>query len=216
MRASRNEQRFWRTVLEAHNPGWRLHVPKDSVLEGLSDYDVHVYVVDTSTGWTGAATMKTPEFKRLAAASASMASYQRSLPNDVLGSITHQLKKNPQPNPDSEDAYELLLGAASNLTLTKTYQLAKEKAGLSGHWVYVVYRLQNQQYEARPFYMKGQSPGLLPAEQLQATVLQIVSIDTKPTTTATVNRNIMAGGGAVLCKAFNPSPQSPEAPSPRS
>jgi hypothetical protein len=199
-----NEQKFWRTLLEASNPGWKLHVPEGDQLEGLADYDVAIYVVDTSTGWTTAGMLKAAEFGRVAQAVGQAAKSMRKIGGGITAGIWKILGTSPQPGANSPEAHEALVSACADMSLTKTFLVVQQQTGgFAGHWVYLVYRLKSGQRIGRPVYFGRSSPGLMDRGDLEFGIAKIIALDTDPASPASVARDLRAGGGAVLCEAFD-------------
>lgn len=165
-RKMNNEQKFWRSLLETRNPGWKLHVPEGDQLEGLAEYDVAIYVVDTSTGWTTAGMLKAAEFGRVAQAVGQAvgqaAKSMRKIGGGITAGIWKVLGASPQPGANSPEAHEALVSACADMSLTKTFLVVQQQTGgFAGHWVYLVYRLRSGERIGRPAYFGRRSPGLM-------------------------------------------------------
>ena len=97
----------------------------------LASYDVQIYVVDTSTGWTGAGAMQASGF---AAAARLPAETGLTLENvtDMAGKSITMLGRD-QPEAGAPDLAKCLQLTAAALTGTQTFDQVRATADLSGH-----------------------------------------------------------------------------------
>ncbi|MDF2461952.1 MAG: hypothetical protein K0Q43_187 [Ramlibacter sp.] len=202
-----NEQKFWRSLLHARSPYWKLHIQAGDRIEGLAEYDVAIYVVDTSTGWTAAGMLKTPEFQHIAQAVGQAAKSMRKIRGGLSAGIWQVLGEAPQPAASSPEAHEALVSACADMALTKTFvQVKQQTGGVAGHWVYLVYRLQSGERIGRPVFFGRPQMGLIDQNDLEFSICKIIALDTDPASQASVARDLRAGGGPILCDTFNPFP----------
>lgn len=196
-----HEKDFFERMTATALPGWDIklqpHLQPGQM--DLTSYDVHIYVVDTSTGWTGAGAMQTSGFAAAA-----------RLPAEIglsLGDVTDLAGKSitvlggVQPVAGAPDLAQCIQLTAAALTGTQTFEQVRASADLSGHWVYVAYRMHDASTIARPVFFRSKTPGFIPAEALYQVVRQIVSQDGRSSNSA-VGRMLKRAGGPILDAKF--------------
>lgn len=197
---STNEKRFFEQVAQTANAGWTLKLAGYLTPGGmnLSDYTALLYVVDTSTGWTGAGAMTVDGFA-LARASAQASGGTTEQMADSTGTLISKLGREDAPH-DSPELAQCLQVMAAALTGTQTFEIAKP-TGLDGHWVYIGYGCWTAPpFAARCFSEVG-GQGFIPPEALSDVVRRVVVQDTKATG-STVGRMLKRAGGALLAEIY--------------
>lgn len=195
------EERFFERLAGIALPGWDVKLQphmKPGQMD-LASYDAHIYVLDTSTGWTGAGAMQASGF---AAAARLPAETGLTLENvtDMAGKAITMLGRD-QPDAGAPDLAQCLQLTAAALTGTQTFDQVRATADLSGHWVYVAYRMHDASTIARPVFFRSRSTGFVPVDALYQVVRQVVSQDSKSTSSA-VGRMLRRAGGAILDARF--------------
>ena len=197
-----HEKNFFERLAGTALPGWdiKLQPHMEPGQMDLASYDVHIYVVDTSTGWTGAGAMQASGFAAAA-----------RLPADIglsLGDVTDLAGKSItvlgglQPAAGAPDLAQCIQLTASAVTGTQTFDQVRAGADLSGHWVYVAYRMHDASTIARPVFFRSRAAGFLPVEALYQVVRQVVSQDRQSSTSA-VGRMLKRAGGPILDARFS-------------
>ena len=205
-----NEARFWRdTVLTQLHPGWTLALG-DNARSGsidLANSTAAIYLVDTSSNWrlaglTRPADMlaleeqiragKIPVDRIMSAAGWAVA--------ENAGQLLSQTEQ--EAARDAEYAVKVTVGA---LVQTQCYELAKQsQSGLSGHWLYLVYRMRDGSVIGRPAMlpMKPSPFPLLRPEALEGCVRHILQADASASVaTSAIARRLHESGGPILADA---------------
>ncbi len=195
-----NEKRFFEQIAQTSNEGWTLklaaHLTPGEM--NLSDYNALLYVVDTSTGWTGAGAITVDGFG-LARASAQASGWTTDQMADSTGALISKLGREGAPH-DSPELAQCLQVMAAALTDTQTFEIAKP-TGLDGHWVYIGYRMLDGSTICRPLFFRSGGQGFIPPEALTDVVRRVVVQDTKATN-STVGRMLKRAGGALLAEIY--------------
>lgn len=207
MSTTSNEARFWRdTVLSTVNPGWRLSLG-DAARSGRPEFaqlTAAIYLVDTSSDWRLAGMTEPSDMlaieqrirsgeidgKRIADAAGWCV-----LDNSRPGTREHDRDEAA----NAEFAIKLAVGA---LVQTRCYELAKAgPCGLSGHWMYLVYRMRDGSSVARPAMapVRATPFSLMEPSMLEASIARIVHADTSAAAhTSSIARRLHESGGAIL------------------
>lgn len=92
--------------------------------------------------------------------------------------------------------------ALSALTQTRTFSRVQEVQGkLAGHWLYLVFQLRDASAMGRPVFLgSGPSTGLKSADEVQASVIQVLHAD--QVSKGFVADQVSRCGGHVLCDAY--------------
>ena len=196
-----NERTFFERLTSTALPGWdvKLQPHLQPGQMDLASYDVHIYVVDTSTGWTAAGAMQTSGFAAAARIPAETGLTLENVTDMAAKSITALGRE--QPAADAPDLVQCIQLTAAALTGTQTFDQVRASADLSGHWVYVAYRMHDASTIARPVFFRTKAPGFLPVEGLYQVVRQIVSQDGR-SSGSTVGRMLKRAGGPILDRKF--------------
>lgn len=195
------EQTFFERLAGTTLPDWdvKLQPHMQPGQMNLASYDVQIYVVDTSTGWTGAGAMQASGF---AAAARLPAGTGQSLEDvtDMAGKSITMLGRD-QPEAGAPDLAQCIQLTAAALSGTQTFDQVRATADLSGHWVYVAYRMHDASTIARPVFFRSRTTGFLPIDALYQVVRQVVSQDSK-SASSTVGRMLKRAGGPILDARF--------------
>ncbi|MRD49690.1 hypothetical protein GHT07_20665 [Caenimonas koreensis DSM 17982] len=196
------EHRMWRELMQRANPGWSFSVGRHAQLgQGALSLDTFVYLVDVATAWSVAGGLAESEFRRLLRAleaAPAMAASARDGANGIREAADANLAR------DTEEAEGLIVTALAALTQTQTFVRAREaqQGRLTGHWLYLVYRLRDGSVLGRPGFATQGMPGLLSPERLHGLVVQTVAVDTGASGPTSVGRMIAAGGGAPVAEIY--------------
>jgi hypothetical protein len=195
-----NEKRFFEQAAQTANAGWTLklaaHLTPGTM--NLSDYTALLYVVDTSTGWTGAGAITVDGFA-LARASAQASGWTADQMADSTGALISKLGRENAPH-DSPRLTQCLQVMAAALTNTQAFEIAKP-TGLDGHWLYIGYRMLDGSTISRPMFFRSGAPGFISPDALTDVVRRVVAQDTKATS-SNVGRMLKASGGALLAGIY--------------
>ena len=195
------EERFFERLAGIALPGWDVKLQphmKPGQMD-LASYDAHIYVLDTSTGWTGAGAMQASGFAAAARLPAETGLTLEDV-TDMAGKSITMLGRD-QPEAGAPDLAKCLQLTAAALTGTQTFDQVRATADLSGHWVYVAYRMHDASTIARPVFFRSRTTGFLPIDALYQVVRQVVSQDSK-SASSTVGRMLKRAGGPILDARF--------------
>ena len=196
-----HEKFFFERLAGTALPGWDIklqpHLQPGQM--DLASYDVHIYVVDTSTGWTGAGALQASGFAAAARLPADIGLSQEDVADLAARSIT--MLGGLQPVAGAPDLTQCIQLTAAALTGTQTFDQVRASADLSGHWVYVAYRMHDASTIARPVFFRSRAPGFLPVDALYQVVRQVVSQDRQSSTSA-VGRMLKRAGRPILDARF--------------
>lgn len=197
-----HEKDFFERLAGTALPGWdiKLQPHMQPGQMDLASYDVHIYVVDTSTGWTGAGAMQASGFAAAARLPADIGLCLRDV-TDLAGKSITMLGRD-QPAAGAPDLAQCIQLTAAALTGTQTFDQVRAGGDLSGHWVYVAYRMHDASTIARPVFFRSRSTGFLPVDALYQVIRQIVSQD-GGSSSSTVGRMLKRAGGPILAGKFS-------------
>lgn len=195
------EKRFFETLAGTDAESWtvKLEPHMQPGAMDLAKYTSRLYIVDSSTGWTGAGAI-TPDGFAVAVEQGRAAGLTGTQLADVLGGLVSRLGRE-QPtagDPEISRCLQLMAGA---LTSTQTFEIAKGR-GLDGHFIYVGYRMLDGSTICRPIFFNGGPAGLVAADTITDMVRRVVVHDHK-TPDSTVGRMLKRSGGALLAGIYN-------------
>ena len=197
-----HEKDFFERLAATALPGWDIklqpHLQPGQM--DLASYDVHIYVVDTSTGWTAAGAMQTSGFSAAARLPAETGLTLENVTDMATKSITELGRE--QPAADAPAVVQCIQLTAAALTGTQTFDQVRASADLSGHWVYVAYRMHYASTISRPVFFRTKAPWFLPVEGLYQGVRHIVAQDGR-SSSSTVGRMLKRAGGPILDARFS-------------
>lgn len=216
------EAAFWSQVANAANPGWSMSVRQDHVLDTpkVSDVDVFVYVVDTSSLWVAGAGTRESDAQAALNNLPAMAYGVRCAIAESLGVERPEMASSGDIDSDAimSSAGSSVLAASDAgasdedpevmnaltlawlaVSLTKTFQQAKlATGGIKGHWLYAVYRAKNGNAISRPAFIGANKDcRFMPPNVLVDLVRQVVEFDMGNKGGA-VLASLSKDGGAVL------------------
>ena len=198
-----NERKFLDGVAGALSPGWNVRL-SDQLGSGdtrLSEHTVFVYPVETSSGWICAGSATTESMRRLVAQKAAAPMESGPIIAAAVQAIQDCARHDRQANcPEMNDALTMTLLA---VTETKAFQLAQQTpTGVSGHWLYMLYRMHDGSQVGRPACLKLPTTGFLLPDDLDIHIRTIIGMDLAQTESF-VHRQIIKGGGLVLAPRFS-------------
>lgn len=189
------ESKFWNQVAEQMNPGWAVEIPQGASLAGQHDF---IYVVEANTGWLKAGGIPTPEVCR---AWAQMQQTGRGIRESSTGLAAETLiaakaaQGTEQESSALRDALSMALFAMTQTeTFAQTHRQRDRFAGLTLHWIYIVYRLQRGVTYGRPAAMLLPSSGLAPTQRIDELLATVMAQDLDPTATSNVAKQIRRDG----------------------
>ncbi len=195
------EKKFWADIIGSMSPGWDVAVTAlGSDTPHVSKQTTFIYVIDTHSGWVAAGSMAPEHFKKIHDDLRKDLEYQ----NAVKSSAAPIILKNSQSHPDksSQAHMECVLAASCALTLTATYDRVAP-TGLSGHWLYIVYKLKSGNSMGRPVYfnnVNNASVGFCDSDVLESVIMSALKNDLQGP--SQVNNQVNSGGGALLHNRF--------------
>lgn len=200
----KNEKNFWEQFANNSNPDWNVKLAQHLELGGssLSEHDVYVYAVDTSTGWIGAGAMTSANMQFMH----DRIHAEPNMKKTVMDTAGIVILKNGQDSPEagSEKAQECILAATSALTLTGTFETASRN-GLAGHWLYITYKMNDGSFLGRPVYFHQPESGFAPMSIIKNILEQVIKQDTTNENTS-VNKMMVRSGGAILAPEYGGPP----------
>jgi hypothetical protein len=189
------EGSFWETMLRQVAPGWNVRFVQDErqPTPEISKMACYVYVLDVRTGWamsTAHSLEQIETIERLVAAEPRAA---EQAPSAAI-TLTRQLADRSERELD-KDANLLLFAATAALTLTKTYEMAKQQFGKPiGHFLYLVYSYKDDgDAFGRPVYGSQPEPGFMTLEETFEIAAQAIRHDLE--NRSSVGQRIRARGG---------------------
>lgn len=195
------EHHFFKHLAETTLPGWDIrlqpHMQPGSM--DLASYDARIYVVDTSTGWTASGVMKASSFKDAGQTPARLKLSMDQVKDLAASSITRLGCE--QAEADAPEVARCIELTAAALTGTHTFDQVHASADLSGHWIYIAYRMHDASTVARPVFFRTEATGVLPPEAIAQVVRQVVAQDNSARSSH-VGQMIRRAGGAILSKQF--------------
>jgi len=194
------EKRFFESLIVVDSAGWTVrlepHMQPGSM--DLATYSARLYVVDSSTGWTGAGAMQPVGFAD-AAERARAAGFTIDQMAESVGAMISKLGREQvrAGDPQIGDCLQLMAAA---LTGTQTFEIAKGR-GLDGHFMYVGYRMLDGSTISRPMFFSGGPAGFVGPDTITDMVRRVVVQDHK-TPDSTVGRMLKKSGGALLAEIY--------------
>lgn len=196
----KNEKVFWESCNNTRSPGWDAKL-SDHLTPGnmnLSDYDVYVYAIDTSTGWIAGGSLKSSEMKSIHL-ELSKSGLNKKHAQDEAGRLII-LHGKSFPSAESAETQACISASVRALTSTQTYNLALP-GGLDGHWIYMAYKMRDDSIVTRPVFFKHPSSGFVPPEDLKNVMRKVFIKDTTDENTS-VYQQLKASGGIITSSEF--------------
>lgn len=199
-----NERKFLNGVAGAFSPGWTVRLG-DHLSPGntrLAEHTVFIYPVETSSGWLCAGSATVASMHQLVAMKAT-APESMSAKTIVAAAVQtiQDCAKHNRPA-DSAEMHDALTMTMLALTETRTFQLAQQTpTGVSGHWLYLLYRMHDGSQVARPCCIKLPTTGFLPPGDLDGHIRTVIGMDLA-NQASFIHSQIKAGGGLVLAERF--------------
>lgn len=189
------EDRFWQEVGNQLNPGWQIHLGPGGVQVPLASQDTFLYLLDTATMWiTGGATL-----------SSEMLRARRELqklkmtPAQVAGLAAEPILEcsQTQLTGDHPKVRLAMTAAVCSITATGTWSAVMDRIGSpAGHWIWMVYRLQDGESLGRPVFSQG--PRVFMQEPDLHRALRTALASDLGNPNSSVSQMVRKGGGAVL------------------
>lgn len=199
----RNERQFWERLLTAASPGWSISVNgKEEGQAPLCDQRVRVYVLDSSNLWLRCGASSALSMEK----GARVLQQDKSLADIAIaaaGSCT--VDRSDAGTSSEEQVSEVVMLSLLALTRTATFEVVKSKFGnVEGHWLYMVYRLNDGSFLSRPGFLRPHSSdgnGFLPVDVVLAAAKQMVALD-RGNVDGVVRGKMEACGGAKIDSAL--------------
>ena len=161
-----SERTFFERLAGASQPDWDIklqpHMQPGQL--DLASYSALIYVVDTSTGWTSAGAMQPDSFAAAAKAHADLGLSAEAIA-ELAGQTIARLGRE-QPAADAPDVAKCIQAVAAALTATQTFAQVRTSGDLSGHWVFLAYRMHDASTITRPVFFRTGSSDFLPTAAL--------------------------------------------------
>lgn len=207
----KNEREFWEGINNRASPGWEVKLADHMAPGGLNlaDYDIFVYVVDTSSGWIAGGTTRSQDVKNVHQAITTSGIDQKQVKDAAAEFVTQHGKDFPLPG--SPETKKCINAAISAMTLTSTYQKVLPN-GLHGHWLYVAYKMADGTELGRPVFFRHPGIGFAPPGDVNHIIKQVILQDVGNPATS-VYKMIQACGGAILSVELGGNPSGAPTPS---
>jgi hypothetical protein len=195
----KQEKSFFETLTGALSPGWAVKL-QSHLQPGQMDlgrFQVRLYLVDTSNGWTAAAAMA-PEGFEEASRNVATAGLNLTAVLDAAGQAIAQLSRRQAGAGDAELQQGFQLVAAA-LTGTQTFK-AVPPDRRAGHWLYLAYRGHDASTICRPVFFGSQEAGFCSPEVLTQMARQVIAHDLRPGTS--VSDTLKMAGGAIIAPGY--------------
>lgn len=201
-----NETKFWERLLKTTNPDWDVGFAEEVGTPGtvnLAEQRVRIYIVDTSNMWTLAGA--TTELAAVNAHHRTSANPREA--SHIVGSIGHLLTDLSDRGMDrgSVDAIKAIQCSLIAISTTRTFSEAKRlTGGYSGHWAYLLYRMNDGQALTRPVYVSNDtSHAFMETSTLGNVVSKVVALDLYGTRETSISRQVAQGRGVQLHESFS-------------
>ena len=191
----KQEKACFETIAGALSPGWTVKL-QSHLQPGQMDlrrFQVRLYLVDSSNGWTAAAAMA-PEGFDEASRNVAAAGLSPAAVLDAAGQSIAQLSRRQAGAADAELQQGFQLVAAA-LTGTQTFK-AVPLERRAGHWLYLAYRCHDASIICRPVCFGAQEAGFCPPAVLTQVARQVIAHDLRQGTS--VADQLRKAGGAII------------------
>ncbi len=195
----KQEKTFFETMAGALSPGWTVKLQRH-LQPGQMDlgrYQVRLYLVDSSNGWTAAAAMA-PEGFAEASQNVAAAGLTSTAVLDAAGEAIAQLSRRQAGagNDELKQGFQLVAAA---LTSTQTFK-AVPPDRRNGHWLYLAYRGHDASTICRPVFFGAPEAGFCSPEVLTQMARQVIAHDLRPGTS--VADQLRRAGGALIAPGY--------------
>ena len=195
----KQEKTFFETLAGALSPGWAVKL-QSHLQPGQMDlgrFQVRLYLVDSSNGWTAAAAMAPGGFEE-ARQNVAAAGLTSTAVLDATGQAIAQLSRRQAGAGDAELQQGFQLVAAA-LTGTQTFK-AVPPDQRNGHWLNLAYRGHDASTICRPVFFGAQEAGFCSPEVLTQMARQVIAHDLRPGTS--VSDTLKKAGGAIIAPEY--------------
>jgi len=193
----KNEQAFFKDLVNLASPDWDIHLTAEPGQVNLPAQSVHLYLVDTSTGWTMAAAMPPKAFGKAISQAKAV-----GLTGSKLQTVADQAFmacSRAGLGHDAPQVVQAIQLVTAALTVTKTYEIVKPD--FAGHWLYLGYRGHDMSAICRPAFFRAHVSGFVPVESLHQFTRQLVEQDLA-NTKGQVGTMLKRAGGALISPVF--------------
>lgn len=200
---TKNEETFWTSVAQQFAAEWDVRLVPGKTGGGLAGLNSAIYVIDTSNGWSAMGAF--PESTLASAAALLRAQSDQKAIIDNADLLCHECAGRgiQGDHPDLLNALNAAIVATSG---TRTYSVAPPTpAGMTGHWLRLLYRLADGSLMGRPMHLKTNGPSMLSASKAFAIARDVLATDLS-NPASLVGSTIRACGGLVLDEAFSDQP----------
>lgn len=179
-----------------------LGAPGDMPVEAQGQL-VHIYAIDSATGWVNVSRLSAEDFKALAQDMRARHNFMSSgVALDAASAAIGHLSMNAGNRSDRAER-ELGIVVAAALTGTMTYEITTRKFGHEGHWYLLNYRCKDGSFVTRPVVVMGDKAHSKTATQVAHDVRLIVATD-MAAVNSNVHKQLQSGGGIQLAPEFTP------------
>jgi hypothetical protein len=199
-----NEKNFFADAFAQGNPGWSVAAGKDLKPGAMSEFSAYLYIVDTKTGWIGAAATSEPGFRAINKSLPEIALKANLSLDDIASVAANWIVEagRVSAESDAKEALQAINATAITMANTKTYETVFKGTGSArGHWIYLVYSLNDKTTSGRPVYLSEPASGLMDTAVLRNFVDMVIRGDLSAPKSF-VGGQILAGGGMKIHESF--------------
>lgn len=195
------ENAFWEGVFLATAKGWQsIRRESDPVSKDrIADLRLRVYLVNTHTGWVSAMLTHVRDLHNAHQLVTKNKDVREQAQHISIGKILQA--SDPRAAGDSALQREAFDTGLLNLACTTTYNRIIESnlEGLAGHWILIVYKLNDGSHITRPMFWTtpNDTQPLLMPQELQFQVATAARFD-QQASESSIGRHIVKGGGLLL------------------
>lgn len=208
----KNETEFKQGLINDVNPDWYVELTPENKDAAISGMDVKLYLIDAASGWIGAGAMDVANFQKV-----RNWVHSRGIER-FTGAGSASVKGIPTADTpgDSAATRNAIHTLAHYFAATKTYEaVMRTTSTTKGHWICVVYTLNDGSRLSRPLFAGADAPGrFMPMERLNGLLKAFIATDlSSPESSA--GSQILAGGGTQIHESLQVAPESDRPPAPR-
>lgn len=209
----KNEIKFWEAITGEENPDWTIRFPDGhNPAEGnLSKFTARIYAIDTSSDWISAGAITPDNFRKSREILMIDKSAQELVIHGAAAFVSEVSKMGAVAGDPILD--QCLASVVAALSTTKTFETG-EAFKLEGHWLYVVYRMQDgKTLTGRPIAIPSPGTSFLDIQALRSLVQNVINYDLSNGSKTSVGSIIQKCGGLILADLYKKPDQ--QRPSPR-
>lgn len=190
------ERAFWENVLRQTNPDWAVRLSDEAEVGSLSQLDAAFYVAHMRYPLVFAGTASVAQWQTALEQSRGYPESDEEITSAAVKAVIALCEGGRQPQP-AQQVYLLKLAMLA-LGRTQLYAMQRERNGLRGGWLYMVYEGRNGGGAGRPVKLPGDTAKLADPDELMLAIEHVKALDLQPGTS--VYRVLKECGGARFAK----------------